>query len=1326
MHECEVPFFLPLADLIPEHYNDYVQPYPVYTHSDFSQPILSTCHNLYCNICDCFSCKHSPLLTECDGMVKAQFSPSVIASSFCSKSGTLSSRKVLFNALSYNCMCLSDDSDASEWPAASENRALLLEFINVHKYNIVCLQETRTLAGKTVCGDFVCVSSGRTPGRADTGISSGLKAPMHGCETWIPIGFPFRVTLPSGKCVDFFVESDQICVVFSDPRILIVSIMLQDIPFYIANLYAPHQTHGSNTCILWWNETSKIISKHVPDVSKLLLLGDFNTKLGAALSYAVGDCAPDKENRIGKNVHSILLKLKLSVPATFSQYCTASEHHTFVHHTGSLHRIDFIAMPMDQLSNSPVASTIDVQAQHLGDHRGQQLQSHFTISSSYRSNTATYDFNKFDDPVAHQNFLCEIHKGSFFAPFLDNSSRLHYFNSFVQHALVKWFPLDKCSVRNIHTSEHTRSCVRFRDACRVNVKDAKHRMAPNFVIQHHAMQFKAAAHTTKVSAQIDFNTRLQQLCTDADKAHSSGNLKQFYAIRNQICPRKRSQHLVSIHRGDEIITNFLDIKRAFLEHFSLALSGLTVDPIEAVSEYLVPDLAVLLVELTGIDDIASSSKSSNLTSAAGLDTFKYIIYKKFPYLLDALQPVFHFASCNSPPFQWFVSILQELFKGKGNVHHMKSYRDILLANTSGKHFSKNLRSIITPYLNTYILDSMCGGFLKRGTDFCSHFLRALSSIARNSHCSCCVFFADLKSAFATVIRAFVIPEQCSDEFVVHAFKALKFDETMFEEFKAVISLPCAVIDAGVPSECVKLLSKLASNTYFVMKGLPDLIKYTNGTGAGTPLADLLFTFMMARILRNVQSKLSVACLSHVPSFPVVKSSPFFPETFEPTVTMGASYVDDTFFSAIHKVAATCVKMAAKTAAIVVDEFALHSLTVNFEAGKSEFTIDLVGPDSASLKNDIYCLDVPHIVISSQAFGPVKVHVPIQYPHMGSVHNPGRSALPEMKRRTSSAVSASKENGRIFRNKSCNTKSKLLLTSSLSLSRLRYNICSIHQWHSAVITMFDKTYFRVYRAALLRRNSAGEVDTMSNHDMCTKFFIPSPHAYRVKIRLKYLLRVCMYAPVSLKALIWQDFCLSKTSSWLSLCFKDLLWLRTCSFLLSEADFPDPFVDAKAWFDLMVHQTKFFLTQLDNAVNASCFDVTVAIKPPKLCNVQCAICGARFPSLNELGPHMFRRHQIKSLLRNKIITTHCLHCLKEFSTRTRIHDHIAYRSKVCQRYYLSCVSDCDPDLVASLESTEAARVKELRASGRKVLFHPVRAFILPGPRPVPLPPLEDNDL
>ena len=98
-------------------------------------------------------------------------------------------------------------------------------------------------------------------------------------------------------------------------------------------------------------------------------------------------------------------------------------------------------------------------------------------------------------------------------------------------------------------------------------------------------------------------------------------------------------------------------------------------------------------------------------------------------------------------------------------------------------------------------------------------------------------------------------------------------------------------------------------------------------------------------------------------------------------------------------------------------------------------------------------------------------------------------------------------------------------------------------------------------------------------------------------------------------------------------------------------------------------------------------------------------------------MFKRHKIKSMLRNKIETTHCLYCLKEFTTRTRIHDHIAYRSKCCLNYYLANVSDCDPTLVEALEVSESARVKALRATGRRDLFHPVRAFVLPGPHPQP---------
>lgn len=137
--------------------------------------------------------------------------------------------------------------------------------------------------------------------------------------------------------------------------------------------------------------------------------------------------------------------------------------------------------------------------------------------------------------------------------------------------------------------------------------------------------------------------------------------------------------------------------------------------------------------------------------------------------------------------------------------HCKSYRDILFASASGKRYTKNIRAQITPYLNSYILDSMCGGFLKRGMDFCSHFLKAIKSIAESSHSSC-LFLADLRSASATVSRSPAFPpDNCSDEFAAHVFTYLNFNESIMQDFISVLRLPSAIEYAGAPEHLLELL-----------------------------------------------------------------------------------------------------------------------------------------------------------------------------------------------------------------------------------------------------------------------------------------------------------------------------------------------------------------------------------------------------------------------------------------------------------------------------------------------------------------------------------------
>lgn len=276
-----------------------------------------------------------------------------------------------------------------------------------------------------------------------------------------------------------------------------------------------------------------------------------------------------------------------------------------------------------------------------------------------------------------------------FAHFLNNSSRLHYFNSFVQHALIKLFPCDCRSKKRPHISDNTRDLVTIREISRHRITEVKLSRVPNFIVLHHVSQFKKAATSAKRAAAINFNIQISSLCEEASSAFDNGNMREFCRLKRIICP-EQCTHLAALHVDDKILSCFSDIKDAFLKHFASALAGTVVDAVASFEQFLVPDLEDALVEYPSFD-ILDTAKSGNMLSGFGTVTFEYIVYRYFLHLLEALRPVSHYAACNSPPLQWYVCILQELFKNKGDPYKLQSYRDTFLANTSGRHFSRSVR-----------------------------------------------------------------------------------------------------------------------------------------------------------------------------------------------------------------------------------------------------------------------------------------------------------------------------------------------------------------------------------------------------------------------------------------------------------------------------------------------------------------------------------------------------------------------------------------------------------------------------------------------------------
>ena len=75
--------------------------------------------------------------------------------------------------------------------------------------------------------------------------------------------------------------------------------------------------------------------------------------------------------------------------------------------------------------------------------------------------------------------------------------------------------------------------------------------------------------------------------------------------------------------------------------------------------------------------------------------------------------------------------------------------------------------------------------------------------------------------------------------------------------------------------------------------------------------------------------------------------------------------------------------------------------------------------------------------------------------------------------------------------------------------------------------------------------------------------------------------------------------------------------------------------------------------------------------------CIVCQKAFPSRQQQSVHAFAAHGVKDVIGLYVNTTHCIICLKEFHTRARLLQHIAYRSdrtNICRLNYF----DTDPVL------------------------------------------------
>ena len=433
-----------------------------------------------------------------------------------------------------------------------------------------------------------------------------------------------------------------------------------------------------------------------------------------------------------------------------------------------------------------------------------------------------------------------------------------------------------------------------------------------------------------------------------------------------------------------------------------------------------------------------------------------------------------------------------------------------------------------------------------------------------------VIFIDLVSAFASVGRRLAIPCMPTSEEGWRAhLLSLGFDH---EESDQIVGGAITLLqwkENGASEHAVKLLERTHAKSWFSTDGLAGVVQFTLGTLAGTSLADLVFILCMAVVLRRIDRDIVAAGLAT--SLPTSQALRFFGIVDDDrplcTILPRSAWVDDLAVPFVCR--AEQVQSKAKAImAIIWFAFRSHAMEIYMKAGKSELLPMYAGPnaDLAKKKEAKLPCDpdtaAPLLVFVPALNGGKSICLRIvkTYTHMGKRTMASGAQMTELTARHNSTLPFANRLAWIFfRGTSAPTKKKLLVASSLLLSKELYGAGSApvllvgerQKLHSNVMSVVRKATCSDMGGTMATMPKVQchegadyrfKPDLLSDAEVLNIFECRAPYTFVRFLRLRLSVRFALRATEELMALVFaarQD-----SRSWIKAIESDLKWARLC--------------------------------------------------------------------------------------------------------------------------------------------------------------------------------------
>ena len=532
--------------------------------------------------------------------------------------------------------------------------------------------------------------------------------------------------------------------------------------------------------------------------------------------------------------------------------------------------------------------------------------------------------------------------------------------------------------------------------------------------------------------------------------------------------------------------------------------------------------------------------------------------------------------------------------------------------------------------------------------------------------------------------------------------------------------PCALDRAGMPACAQRVVRALHSNTHFQLPQQDDHVQTKLGTRPGDAYADIVFGFLLARVLHSYEEQLAqVQVLSSVPS---QEGMELFNVEVQQNAEMcrflGPVWMDDMALCLWSETNAGLKAKIGVATSILLDIFREHAMTPNLRPGKTELMISPRGPGTRAWKKEMFGpLSTKHFPAIGE-HGLYHVHLVTSYTHLGGVIHYTGEVRAEVRRRVAIAHQAfSKHRKLVYQCPAFSLHKRAEIFRSLILSRLLYGADSWALWDSHSKMELHSAIMKLYRRLLGSAHNAH----MQDDEILCRVGLSSPTDLLRLCRLRYIGSLCAIGHTACWGL------LNKDRLWRVLVEDDMKWVWRN--LANTCDLGDPTHHMQRWFEVIRFHRGFWQgllkraekhAILQQAMRFQCGKFHQTVRgllaeygfwnaPDRFVHFAadapsfgCMLCQRRCRSRGGEGAHMCRKHGQIQPIRHYIAGTQCVACLKEYHTAGQIQQHLL-RSADCRTYLLH--HRLQGDVLPGIGSREDAlrrqehdgRLPPLQASG-----------------------------